>query len=95
MAEAMAQTKRAAPPRARHERFAGIRLWRPVAGVVVSHTDGALSDADARNLTVLREALGGRLLAEIPPLASDPLPSTGDPNWATKLYETLRAPPSP
>jgi len=41
-----------------------------VAGVVISHADGALSDADAANLAALREALGERLLGEIPPLAA-------------------------
>jgi len=41
----------------------------PLAGVVVSHAGGPLSPADARNLTALREALGPRLLGEIPPLA--------------------------
>jgi dethiobiotin synthetase len=39
-----------------------------LAGVVVSHPAGGLSEADGRNLGALREALGRRLLVEIPPL---------------------------
>jgi dethiobiotin synthetase len=39
-----------------------------IAGVVVSHATGALPAADATNLEALREALGRRLRAEIPPL---------------------------
>lgn len=39
-----------------------------VAGVVVSHGPAALAAADARNLAALRDHLGGRLLAELPPL---------------------------
>jgi dethiobiotin synthetase len=38
-----------------------------VAGVVISHADGALSEADATNLRALRDILGERLLGEIPP----------------------------
>jgi len=45
-----------------------------VAGVVVSHTDGTLSEADGANLEVLRGALGGRLVGEIGPLAAGELP---------------------
>jgi dethiobiotin synthetase len=41
----------------------------PLVGVVISHVDGALSEADAANLASLREALGDRLIGEIPPLA--------------------------
>ena len=40
-----------------------------VFGVVISHSDGALSAADARNLASLRERLGGLLVGEIGPLA--------------------------
>jgi len=40
-----------------------------VVGVVISHAGGALSDADAANLGALRDALGPRLIGEIPPLA--------------------------
>jgi dethiobiotin synthetase len=40
-----------------------------VAGVVISHAGGPLSDSDAANLAALREALGERLAGEIPPLA--------------------------
>lgn len=39
-----------------------------VAGVVVSHAEGALSPADASNLGALRAALGSGLVGEIPPL---------------------------
>jgi dethiobiotin synthetase len=39
-----------------------------VAGVVISHSSGPLSPADAANLEALREALGGMLVGEIPPL---------------------------
>jgi len=42
-----------------------------VVGVVVSHATGPLSRADARNLDVLRERLGGQLIGEIEP-AEDP-----------------------
>ncbi len=45
-----------------------------VAGVVISHTLGPLSEADAANLAELREALGKRLVGEIPPLAPGALP---------------------
>jgi dethiobiotin synthetase len=40
-----------------------------VVGVVISHASGSLSDADARNLSALRRALGPRCVGEIPPLA--------------------------
>ncbi len=40
-----------------------------VLGVVVSHATGALSDADAENLDVLRRALGQRLIGEVAPTA--------------------------
>lgn len=40
-----------------------------LAGVVASHSSGVLSDADAANFAHLREALGDRLVGEIPPLA--------------------------
>jgi dethiobiotin synthetase len=40
-----------------------------VLGVVLSHATGALSDADAKNLEVLKRALGIRLIGEVPPLA--------------------------
>ncbi|MBW2313508.1 MAG: dethiobiotin synthase [Deltaproteobacteria bacterium] len=39
-----------------------------LAGVVISHATGALTDADAKNLVALREALGPRLVGEILPL---------------------------
>jgi len=41
-----------------------------VFGVVISHSDGPLSPADALNLASLRERLGGLLVGEIPPLAA-------------------------
>jgi len=45
-----------------------------VAGVVISHATGRLSDADAANLAELRAALGKKLVGEIPPLAPGALP---------------------
>jgi len=45
-----------------------------LAGVVVSHAGGALSEADAKNLAALRAALGDRLVGEIPPLAPGAAP---------------------
>ncbi len=39
-----------------------------LAGVVISHTTGTLSDADRMNLGCLRTALGPRLIGEVPPL---------------------------
>lgn len=46
-----------------------------VAGVVVSHGSTPLSHADLLNLGALREALGARLLGELPPLGpGDPAP---------------------
>jgi dethiobiotin synthetase len=46
-----------------------------VAGVVISHADGVLSDADRSNLEALREALGATLVGEIPPLGDGELPA--------------------
>lgn len=43
-------------------------------GVVLSHSDGVLSGADAANLELLRTALGGRLVGEIPPMPKGVLP---------------------
>lgn len=40
-----------------------------VAGVVISHGDGVLSAADAKNLAWLRNELGALIIGEIPPLA--------------------------
>lgn len=45
-----------------------------VAGVVISHADGTLSDTDESNLVALREELGALLIGEIPPLATGALP---------------------
>ena len=50
-----------------------------VVGVVVSHAEGMLSDADAENLDVLRRALGDRLIGEILPAES---PQAVDPKHA-------------
>jgi dethiobiotin synthetase len=47
----------------------------PVAGVVISHAGGRLSDADQANLEELREALGATLVGEIPPLSDGELPN--------------------
>jgi dethiobiotin synthetase len=49
----------------------------PLAGVVISHCDGWLSQAAEANLTELRRALGSRLVGEIPPLAAGALPREG------------------
>jgi dethiobiotin synthetase len=46
----------------------------PVAGVVISHCDGRLSEADRSNLEALRAALGDALVGEIPPLGDDQIP---------------------
>ena len=48
-----------------------------VAGVVVSHGAGPLSDPDAANLGALRAALGARLAGEIPPLGPGQTPPPG------------------
>jgi dethiobiotin synthetase len=48
----------------------------PLAGVVVSHGPAPLSAPDAANLAWLREALGSRLLGELPPL-EDPSAADG------------------
>jgi len=48
----------------------------PLAGVVLSHGPTPLSAPDAANLAWLREALGARLLGELPPLA-DPAAADG------------------
>lgn len=48
-----------------------------VLGVVISHCDGPLSEADAENLEALRRDLGSRLLGEVPPLAPGELPTFG------------------
>jgi len=47
----------------------------PLVGVVISHATGTLSDADAKNLELLRERLGELLVGEIPPLAPGEIPS--------------------
>jgi len=57
----------------------------PLAGVVVSHGPAPLSAPDAANLAWLREALGARLLGELPPRA-DPARADG-----AALLEALAA----
>jgi dethiobiotin synthetase len=49
-------------------------------GVVISHADGELSPADRANLGALHDALGTRVIGEIPPLApgADPPPDALD-----------------
>ena len=42
-----------------------------MVGVVSSHAGGRISDADAANLSELRDALGAGLVGEIPPLHAD------------------------
>lgn len=49
----------------------------PIAGVVVSHADGPLSEPDAANLEALRRALGPRLLGELPPGSGGRPPAPG------------------
>ena len=46
-----------------------------MAGVVISHSGGVLSAADAANLDELRSELGAALIGEIPPLAAGELPA--------------------
>lgn len=46
-----------------------------VAGVVLSHGDGALSDADAKNLAWLRNELGTLVVGEVSPLVPGTLPA--------------------
>jgi dethiobiotin synthetase len=53
------------------------RRGLPCAGVVISHSAGVLSDADAHNLQALRDALGTKLAGEIPPLAPGAEPAPG------------------
>jgi dethiobiotin synthetase len=49
----------------------------PVGGVVISHCEGPLSEADSANLEALREALGAALVGEIPPLGDGERPGAG------------------
>ena len=53
----------------------------PLAGVVISHVGGTLSDADEANLQALRDDLGPRLLGEVPPLAPGVRPEAGAAWW--------------
>lgn len=46
-----------------------LRRGLELVGVVISHSGGALSEADACNLQLLRERLGDHLIGELPPLA--------------------------
>ena len=41
-----------------------------LAGVIVSHAGGVLSEADAENLVCLRERLGEKLIGEVGPTAA-------------------------
>ncbi len=54
---------------------AAVARGLPVAGVVVSHSGGQLSEADAENLAALRDALGDALVGEIPPLGDGAPPA--------------------
>jgi len=62
----------------------------PLAGVIVSHADGPLSAADAKNLGALRAWLGDRLLGELSPLP----PGTSAPLDAISLQRMLEQVPS-
>jgi dethiobiotin synthetase len=44
-------------------------------GVVVSHSTGEISPADAENLDVLRRTLGARLIGELPAIGGGAMPS--------------------
>jgi len=48
-----------------------------LAGVVISHSSGPLSAADAANLCVLRDELGELLVGELDPLAEGERPAPG------------------
>lgn len=61
------------------------RRGLPVAGVVISHGPRAVTSADAANLEALRDALGGRLAGEVPPLA----PESSAPRGAIDLDALL------
>jgi dethiobiotin synthetase len=54
---------------------AAVARGLPVAGVVISHSGGKLSAADAENLVALRDALGDALVGEIPPLGDGEPPA--------------------
>jgi len=56
---------------------AAARRGLAVAGVVISHAGGPLSDADAANLAALRAQLGARLCGEVPPLPAGVRPAAG------------------
>ena len=49
----------------------------PLAGVVISHSAGRISAADATNLEFLRQRLGDKLVGEIPPLDRGERPAPG------------------
>ena len=63
------------------------RRGLPLAGVVISHSAGRISTADASNLEFLRQRLGGKLVGEIPPLDPGELPPPG----ALKLEALIAA----
>jgi dethiobiotin synthetase len=56
-----------------------VRRDLDLVGVVISHANGELSEADAGNLQILREALGPRLIGEVRALAPD---ASADPDAA-------------
>ena len=62
-----------------------------ILGVVVSHSAGPLSDADARNLDVLRTTLGPRLIGEVMPAADPSSVSPFDAGLETILDRRKRA----
>ena len=64
----------------------------PVAGVVISHSGGRLSEADQANLEALRDALGARLVGEIPPLRDGELPGEENIDLDTLLERANQGP---
>jgi dethiobiotin synthetase len=67
----------------------------PVAGVVISHSGGCLSDADRSNLEALRDALGAALVGEIPPLREGQIPDERSFELDALLERANRAPEHP
>lgn len=64
-----------------------------LAGVVLSHGDGPLSDADEENLDWLRRELGDRCAGEIPPLAAGDEAPAASLDVARILAHALRTTP--
>jgi dethiobiotin synthetase len=60
-----------------------------VVGVVISHSDGMLSAADAVNLDELRSELGAALVGEISPLAEGELPAPEHLNLAALISSAV------